>query len=145
MNTRLLYLNRSHWLTWRELPVGVDMNGPPILVRGIGHANLGPDIRRGAIQLDKQGEAVAGIIEMRYWNNALAVINRVKAKIEELKPGLPEGVEIVPIYDRSDLIHRAQATLRKKLIEESIIVALVCIIFLLNLRAAFYFFQHRLH
>ena len=120
-----------------NIPVGVDMNGTPILVRDIGHVNLGPDIRRGAIQLDTQGEAVAGIIEMRYWNNALAVINRVKAKIEELKPGLPEGVEIVPIYDRSDLIHRAQATLRKKLIEESIIVALVCIIFLLHLRSAF--------
>ena len=120
-----------------HIPVGVDMNGTPILVRDIGHVNLGPDIRRGAIQLDTQGEAVAGIIEMRYWNNALAVINRVKAKLEELKPGLPEGVEVVPIYDRSDLIHRAQNTLRKKLIEESIIVAIVCIIFLLHLRSAF--------
>jgi len=120
-----------------NIPVGVDMNGTPILVRDIGHVNLGPDIRRGAIQLDTRGEAVAGIIEMRYWNNALAVINRVKAKLEELKPGLPEGVEVVPIYDRSDLIHRAQNTLRKKLIEESIIVALVCIIFLLHLRSAF--------
>lgn len=120
-----------------QVPVGVDMNGTPILVRDIGHVNLGPDIRRGAVQLDKEGEAVIGIIEMRYWNNALEVINRVKQKLEELKPGLPEGVEVVPIYDRSDLIHRAQNTLRSKLIEESIIVALVCIVFLLHLRSAF--------
>ncbi len=112
-----------------QIPVGVDMNGTPILVRDIGHVNLGPDIRRGAVQLDKEGEAVIGIIEMRYWNNALEVINRVKQKLEELKPGLPKGVEIVPIYDRSDLIHRAQSTLRSKLIEESIIVAVVCIVF----------------
>ncbi len=119
-----------------QIPVGVDMNGTPILVRDIGHVNLGPDIRRGAIQLDNQGDAVAGIIEMRYWNNALAVINRVKAKIEEIKPGLPDGVEILPIYDRSNLIHRAQNTLRSKLIEESCIVALVCIVFLLHLRSA---------
>ncbi|RJR53114.1 MAG: efflux RND transporter permease subunit [Desulfobacteraceae bacterium] len=120
-----------------KIPVGVDMNGIPILVRDIAYVGLGPDIRRGVIDLDGQGEAVLGIIEMRYWNNALEVINRVKAKIEELKPGLPKGVEIVPIYDRSDLIHRAQNTLRSKLIEESIIVAVVCIVFLLHFRSAF--------
>jgi Cu(I)/Ag(I) efflux system membrane protein CusA/SilA len=120
-----------------NIPVGADMKGTPILVRDIGSVNLGPDIRRGSIDLDGQGEAVIGIIEMRYWNNALAVINRVKEKIEELKPGLPKGVEIVPIYDRSALIHRAQNTLRSKLIEESIVVALVCIVFLLHFPSAF--------
>jgi len=120
-----------------QIPVGVDGQGTPILVREIADVGLGPDIRRGAVQLDADGEAVIGIIEMRYWNNALAVIDRVKEKIESLKPGLPDGVEIVPIYDRSALIGRAQAMLRKKLLEESLIVALVCIVFLLHFRSAF--------
>ncbi|MBW4055615.1 MAG: efflux RND transporter permease subunit [Proteobacteria bacterium] len=120
-----------------KIPVGVDKHGTPILVRDIGFVSLGPDIRRGALNLDGQGEAVAGIIEMRYWNNPLDVINRVKQKIEELKPGLPEGVEIVPIYDRTSLIHRAQSTLNQKLLEECIVVALVCFVFLLHFRSAF--------
>jgi Cu(I)/Ag(I) efflux system membrane protein CusA/SilA len=120
-----------------KIPVGVDKHGTPILVRDIGSVSLGPDIRRGALNLDGQGDAVAGIIEMRYWNNPLDVINRVKQKIEELKPGLPEGVEIVPIYDRTSLIHRAQGTLNQKLIEECIVVALVCFAFLLHFRSAF--------
>jgi copper/silver efflux system protein len=120
-----------------KIPVGVDKHGTPILVRDIGNVSLGPDIRRGALNLDGQGEAVAGIIEMRYWNNPLDVINRVKKKLEELKPGLPEGVEIVPIYDRTALIHRAQSTLNQKLLEECIVVALVCFAFLLHFRSAF--------
>jgi len=119
------------------VPVGVDHDGTPILVRDVADVSLGPDIRRGAIQLDDQGEAVIGIIEMRYWNNALEVIDRVKEKLEQLEPGLPEGVEIVPIYDRSALIGRAQDTLRGKLLEESAIVAVVCVVFLLHLRSAF--------
>ena len=119
------------------IPVGVDSHGTPILVRDIGNVILGPDIRRGAIELDGQGEAVSGIIEMRYWNNPLDVINGVKQKIEEIKPGLPKGVEIIPVYDRTDLIHRAQDTLNRKLIEECIIVGLICILFLLHLRSAF--------
>jgi Cu(I)/Ag(I) efflux system membrane protein CusA/SilA len=121
----------------QHIPVGVDMSGTPILMRDLAYVHLGPDIRRGLALLDDQGDVVSGIIEMRYWNNALEVIDRVKQKLEELKPGLPAGVEIVPIYDRSDLIHRAQATLKKKLVEESLIVALVCIVFLLHLRSAF--------
>jgi copper/silver efflux system protein len=120
-----------------KIPVGIDRHGTPVLVRDIGTVTLGPDIRRGALNLDSQGEAVAGIIEMRYWNNPLEVINRVKQKLEEIKPGLPKGVEIVPIYDRTSLIHRAQNTLNRKLVEECIIVALVCIAFLLHLRSAF--------
>jgi len=120
-----------------KIPVGVDKTGTPILVRDIGHVDIGPEARRGAVDFDGGGEAVAGIIEMRYWNNALDVINGVKKKIEEIKPGLPAGVEIVPIYDRSALIKRAQDTLRRKLIEECIIVAAVCVVFLLHLRSSF--------
>jgi Cu(I)/Ag(I) efflux system membrane protein CusA/SilA len=120
-----------------DVPVGVDTSGTPILVRDVADVHLGPDIRRGAVDYDGHGDAVVGIIEMRYWNNALDVINRVKRKLEELQGGLPEGVEIVPIYDRSTLIHRAQDTLRRKLLEECVIVAIVCIVFLLHLRSAF--------
>jgi Cu(I)/Ag(I) efflux system membrane protein CusA/SilA len=120
-----------------QIPVGVDDQGTPILVRDIGDVGRGPDIRRGAALLDGDGNVVTGIIEMRYWNNPLDVIDRVKEKLEELKPGLPEGVEIVPIYDRSALIYRAQDMLRNKLLEESLIVAAVCVIFLLHMRSAF--------
>ncbi|HJO22684.1 MAG: CusA/CzcA family heavy metal efflux RND transporter [Myxococcota bacterium] len=120
-----------------KIPVGVDDTGTPILIRDIADVGLGPDVRRGAIQLDTDGEAVIGIIEMRYWNNALAVINAVKEKLKSIAPGLPEGVEVVPIYDRSALIARAQEMLNKKLLEESIIVAAICAIFLLHLRSAF--------
>ncbi len=119
-----------------QVPVGVTEDGTPILVRDIGDVSLGPEIRRGAVQLDGDGDAVIGIIEMRYGNNALAVIDRVKEKIEALKPGLPDGVEIVPIYDRSALIGRAQSMLRMKLLEESLIVAAVCVVFLLHFRSA---------
>jgi len=120
-----------------QIPVGVDKTGTPILVRDVGHVVIGPEVRRGALDFDGKGETVAGIIEMRYWNNAPAVIDGVRRKIEELKSGLPPGVEIVPIYDRSALIERSQNTLRKKLVEECIIVAVVCVVFLLHLRSAF--------
>ncbi|MFQ5698284.1 MAG: efflux RND transporter permease subunit [Myxococcota bacterium] len=120
-----------------SISVGVNGSGTPILLRDVADVSLGPDIRRGAIQLDADGEAVVGIVEMRYWNNALEVIDRVKKKLESLKAGLPDGVEIVPIYDRSALIGRAQAMLRGKLLEESLIVAAVCVVFLLHLRSAF--------
>jgi Cu(I)/Ag(I) efflux system membrane protein CusA/SilA len=120
-----------------QVPVGVDDNGTPVLVRDIADVTLGPDIRRGAVQLDGDGDAVLGIIEMRYGNNALAVIDRVKERLESLKSGLPDGVEIVPVYDRSALINRAQSMLRMKLLEESLIVAAVCLVFLLHLRSAF--------
>jgi len=119
-----------------NVPVGVDQHGTPILIKDIGSVRLGPDMRRGAAELDNQGDVVVGIIEMRYWNNALDVINRVKQRLDELKPSLPQGVEFVPVYDRSALIHRAQDTLRRKLIEESVIVAAVCVIFLMHLPSA---------
>jgi Cu(I)/Ag(I) efflux system membrane protein CusA/SilA len=119
-----------------NIPVGVDRNGTPILIRNLGTVTLGPDMRRGAAELDSLGDAVGGIVEMRYHDNALEVINRVKAKLAELSKTLPKGVRLVTVYDRSALIHRAQDTLRRKLVEESIIVGLVCIVFLFHFRSA---------
>ena len=89
-----------------NVPVAVDQHGTPILIKDIGSVRLGPDMRRGAAELDNQGDAVVGIIEMRYFNNALDVINRVKARLAQLRKPFRPGVEIVPIYDRSALIHR---------------------------------------
>src|ERR671919_353843 len=111
-------------------------NGTPIYLKNIATVHLGGDIRRGVAELDGRGEVVGGIIVMRYGQNALDVIDAVKRKIEEIKPSLPAGVRIVPVYDRSDLIRRAIATLREKLIEESIVVALVCVVFLWHIRSA---------
>jgi Cu(I)/Ag(I) efflux system membrane protein CusA/SilA len=111
-------------------------NGTPVYVKNVGTVHLGGDIRRGVAELDGKGEVVGGIVVMRYGENALAVIDGVKKKIEQIKSSLPEGVRIVPTYDRSELIRRAIATLREKLIEESIVVALVCIVFLWHVRSA---------
>src|SRR3989449_3814959 len=111
-------------------------NGTPIYLKNVGNVHLGGDIRRGVAELDGRGEVVGGIIVMRYGENALNVIDAVKKKIEEVKPSLPAGVRIVPVYDRSDLIRRAIATLREKLIEESVVVALVCLVFLWHIRSA---------
>ena len=111
-------------------------NGTPVYVKNIATVHLGGDIRRGVAELDGKGEVVGGIVVMRYGENALNVIDGVKKKIEEIKSSLPEGVRIVPTYDRSDLIKRAISTLREKLIEESIVVALVCIVFLWHVRSS---------
>src|SRR5437867_3786774 len=111
-------------------------NGTPVYVKNVGTVHLGPDIRRGVAELDGQGEVVGGIVVMRYGENALRVIDGIKKKLEEIKPSLPEGVEVVTTYDRSQLIKRSISTLREKLIEESIVVALVCIIFLWHVRSA---------
>src|ERR1700745_509095 len=110
--------------------------GTPVYVKNVGTVHLGGDIRRGVAELDGKGETVGGVVIMRYGENALNVIDSVKKKIEEIKPSLPTGVRIVPTYDRSDLIRRAIATLREKLIEESIVVALVCVVFLWHIRSA---------
>jgi Cu(I)/Ag(I) efflux system membrane protein CusA/SilA len=120
-----------------DVPLGVDKNGTPILVRNVANVHLGPELRRGLTELDGEGETVGGVVIMRYGENALATIDRVKAKLQSLKAGLPEGVEVVPVYDRSGLIERAVHTLNEKLIEESIVVALVCLLFLLHFRSAF--------
>jgi Cu(I)/Ag(I) efflux system membrane protein CusA/SilA len=114
----------------------VDRTGTPIKVRDIARVELGPDERRGISELDGKGEAVGGIVVMRFGENALDTIHGVKEKLKELEAGLPPGVTIRPVYDRSDLIHRAIDTLKEKLIEESIVVSLVCIIFLLHFRSS---------
>ncbi len=121
----------------REIPVGVDANGTPIRVREIATVQFGPELRRGLAEWNGQGEIVGGVVVMRYGENALAVIDRIKQKLESLKPGLPEGVVVRTAYDRSALILRAIDNLKVKLIEESAVVALVCIVFLLHFRSAF--------
>jgi len=116
--------------------VGATQNGTPIRVAELGRVSVGPAVRRGISDLDGRGDAVGGIVVMRFGENALATIERVKAKIREIQSGLPVGVVLQPVYDRSDLIHRAIENLRGKLLEESAIVALVCIVFLLHARSA---------
>lgn len=110
--------------------------GTPVLVRDVARVELGPDERRGLAELNGDGEIVQGIVVARFGQNALEVIHNVKAKIEEIKSGLPEGVTLETVYDRSDLIHRAIDTLKTTLLEESVIVALVCMVFLLHVRSA---------
>src|SRR6266446_2636940 len=111
-------------------------NGTPVLVRDVARVELGPDERRGLTELNGEGEVVSGIVLQRNGANALSVIKNVKDKIAEIAGGLPDGVKIVPVYDRSNLIYRAIDTLKRTLFEESAIVALVCIIFLLHVRSA---------
>ncbi len=120
----------------QKIPLKVSDNGTPLLLRDIAHIRLGPELRRGIGELNGEGEAVGGVIIMRSGENALATIERVKAKLEALEIGLPEDIEIVTTYDRSNLIERAISTLQEKLIEEFIIVALVCALFLFHLRSA---------
>jgi Cu(I)/Ag(I) efflux system membrane protein CusA/SilA len=122
---------------FRNVPVGLGTGGTPILLGDVARIQIGPELRRGISELDGKGEAVGGIIVMRAGKNALETIDAVKAKIASLKASLPAGVEIVPTYDRSELIHRSVATLRDRLIEEFIVVTLVCAFFLFHLRSAF--------
>ena len=121
----------------RLVVVGADSKGNPVLLRDVAqNIQLGPEMRRGAGDLNGEGEAVGGIVVVRFGQNVLQVIDRIKAKLEEVKGSLPPGVEIVTTYDRSDLINRAISTLTRTIIEESIIVALVIIIFLLDFGGA---------
>lgn len=120
----------------RDIVVDVDQKGTPVTVRDVAVVHLGPELRRGLAELNGEGEVAGGIVVMRYGENALKTIENVKKKLEALKNGLPEGVEIVPVYDRSGLILRAIEFLKEKLIEESIVVAIVCIIFLTHFRSA---------
>jgi Cu(I)/Ag(I) efflux system membrane protein CusA/SilA len=110
--------------------------GTPVLLRDIARVELGPDERRGIAELNGEGEVVSGIAMARYGENALEVIENIKAKIAEITPGLPEGVSIQAVYDRSELIQRAIATLKRTLLEEGLIVALVCMVFLMHARSA---------
>jgi Cu(I)/Ag(I) efflux system membrane protein CusA/SilA len=118
------------------IPLTVTEDGTPISLRDVADVRLGPELRRGIGELNGEGEAVGGVIIMRWGENALSTIERVTEKLETLKAGLPEGVEIVTTYDRSGLIERAVDNLRGKLIEEFLIVALVCALFLFHLRSA---------
>ncbi len=118
------------------IPVKTGAGGVPVFIRDVAHVQLGPDMRRGLAELNGEGEVAGGIVVMRYGENALNVIRRVKARIEETRASLPPGVEIVVTYDRSDLILRAIDTLRHTLIEEMVIVSVVITIFLLHLRSA---------
>lgn len=120
----------------QNTPVGVDENGTPILIRNVANVHLGPELRRGLTDWDGEGEVVGGIVVMRYGENALKTIDAVKTKLTELEKGLPEGVQVKTAYDRSSLIQRAINNLRSKLLEESLIVALVTILFLVHLRSA---------
>ena len=116
--------------------IGATAGGTPVRVVDLGRVSVGPAVRRGIADLNGRGDAVGGIVVMRFGENALSTIKSVKAKLLQVEKGLPPGVVILPVYDRSDLIERAIATLRGKLLEESIIVALVCIVFLLHASSA---------
>ncbi|MDH3720964.1 MAG: efflux RND transporter permease subunit [Desulfobacteraceae bacterium] len=120
-----------------NIPLGVDQRGTPILLRNVATIKIGPELRRGLADYNGTGETVGGIVVMRYGENALKVIENVKKRLDQLKSGLPEGVRIKSVYDRSGLILRAVDNLKRTLIEECVIVAVVCIVFLLHFRSAF--------
>jgi copper/silver efflux system protein len=119
-----------------RVSLGVDPRGTPVRVRDVAHVRLGPDIRRGVAELDGRGEVVGGIVIMRFGENALTVIDRVKAKLQEVQSALPAGVSVVPVYDRSWLINESIGTLRRTLIAEAIVVSVVIMLFLLHFRSA---------
>ncbi|MBL1321765.1 MAG: efflux RND transporter permease subunit [Methylophaga sp.] len=119
-----------------NIPLGVNNNGTPLLLKDVAEISTGPQMRRGIAELNGEGETVGGIVIMRFGENAQTTINGIKAKLEELKAGLPEGVEIVTVYDRSALIERAVENLGHKLLEEFIVVAFVCMIFLFHIRSS---------
>jgi copper/silver efflux system protein len=122
---------------FRKIPLATSAGGVSVRLGDVARIQTGPEMRRGIGELDGEGEAAGGIVVMRSGKNALQTIERVKAKLAELRASLPSGVEIVPVYDRSGLIERAVANLRTKLLEEFAVVALVCFIFLFHLRSAF--------
>jgi len=119
------------------IPVGVDENGTPIRIRDVAHVHIGPELRRGIVDLNGEGEVAGGVVIMRFGENALATIRKVRAKLDELKAGLPDGVEIVTVYDRGDLIERAVDSLNESLMQELFIVSVVVVMFLLHARSAF--------
>jgi Cu(I)/Ag(I) efflux system membrane protein CusA/SilA len=120
----------------RQVPLGVDANGTPIILSDVAEIRVGPQMRRGIADLDGEGEVVGGVIVMRSGENASRTINAVKQRLDELGGSLPDGVEVVTTYDRSDLIERAVDNLQGKLLQEFLVVALVCAVFLLHLRSS---------
>jgi Cu(I)/Ag(I) efflux system membrane protein CusA/SilA len=144
---RLLELNGAEYMVrglgyvksvkdLENVAVGRDKQGVPILMRDIGGVQLGPATRRGVAELNGEGEVVGGIVTVRYGENAMQVIKQVKAKIEEIRPSLPDGVELVTVYDRSELIQKSVGTLTDELIKLAIAVSLVCLIFLWHFPSA---------
>ncbi|MBI5638191.1 MAG: efflux RND transporter permease subunit [Nitrospinae bacterium] len=119
-----------------SIVVMVSKDGIPVRIKDLGVVHLGPDWRRGVTELNGEGQVTGGVVLLRYGGDALKTIGLVKERLAQLKAGLPEGVEIVPVYDRSALIQRAVSFLKEKLIEEFIIVALVCVLFLMHLRSS---------
>ncbi|NQV20220.1 MAG: efflux RND transporter permease subunit, partial [Rhodospirillales bacterium] len=119
-----------------SVPLGADPGGTPILLKDVAQVRLGPELRRGVAELNGQGEVAGGVVIMRYGENALSTIKGVRAKLAELATSLPEGVEIVPVYDRGALIERAVANLASNLVQEFIVVSLICMIFLLHFKSA---------
>ena len=119
-----------------QIALGADARGTPIRVGDVGRVQLGPDIRRGVAELDGKGEVVGGIVVMRFGENALRVIDRVKAKLRDLQASLPPGVRVIATYDRSGLINESIGTLRRTLIEEAIVVSIVILVFLFHVRSA---------
>jgi Cu(I)/Ag(I) efflux system membrane protein CusA/SilA len=122
---------------FRKIPIVTNEGGVPVTLQDVARVQVGPEMRRGIAELDGEGEVAGGVIVMRAGKNALETIDAVKAKLASLKAGLPPGVSIVPVYDRSTLIHGAVRNLTEKLVEEFIAVALVCVVFLFHLRSAF--------
>ncbi|WP_339671507.1 efflux RND transporter permease subunit [Dasania marina] len=119
-----------------NIPLGVNQNGTPLLLKDVADIGIGPQMRRGVAELNGEGEVAGGIIIMRFGENAQQTINRVKEKLKQLKKGLPDGVEVITVYDRSGLIERAVNNLGFKLLEEFLVVALVCIVFLFHVRSS---------
>ncbi|MFA5018774.1 MAG: CusA/CzcA family heavy metal efflux RND transporter, partial [Methylobacter sp.] len=120
----------------KTIPVGVDVNGTPIRLQDVAHIQIGPELRRGVTELNGEGEVAGGVVIMRFGENAQETIKDVRKKLDELKKGLPEGVEIVTVYDRGSLIERAVDTLNSALIQELIIVCALVALFLLHLRSS---------
>ena len=121
----------------KDIAIGRNQStGTPVYLKDVAHIDIGPELRRGIADLDGEGEVVGGIIIQRYGENGLAVINRVKQRLKELRASLPSDVKIVPVYDRSELIHKAVDNLSDKLLEEGLIVALIIILFLLHFRSS---------
>jgi Cu(I)/Ag(I) efflux system membrane protein CusA/SilA len=121
---------------FRRIPLSVTDAGVPVVLGDVARVQVGPEMRRGIAELNGEGEVAGGVIVMRSGKNALETIKAVEAKFEQLKAGLPRGVEVVPTYNRLDLIERAISNLQRKLIEEFVVVALVCLVFLFHLRSA---------
>lgn len=119
-----------------KIPIGLNANGAPLLLKDIASIQLGPQMRRGIAELNGEGEVVGGIVVMRYGENAQQVIKKVQTKLENLQKSLPDGVEITTVYDRSDLINRAVNNLWSKLMEEFLVVIGVCVIFLFHVRSS---------